>query len=108
MILCVAGACLLAYAGLGQKSDGKVIVKVNGEVKGTYSLSQYVEVKINDTNKFLIEDREVKMLEANCPDQICVKHKAISKNKESIICLPNKVIIEIVNDEKADLDAVAN
>ena len=34
------------------------------------------------------------MIRADCPDQLCVKQKAVSKNKESIICLPNKVVIE--------------
>ena len=35
------------------------------------------------------------MIEADCPDQICVNHLAISRDGESIICLPNKVVIAI-------------
>lgn len=108
VILCVAGACLFMYTKFGQKNAGKVVVKIDGEEKGTYSLSKNTEVSINNTNVFVIEDGEVKMIRANCPDQICVKHKAISKNKESIICLPNKVVVEIVSDEQADLDTIAN
>ena len=94
----------------GRESVGKVVVTVDGKVKGTYSLSDNTEVQINDTNTFVIENREVKMKESNCPDQICVHHKAISKNKETIVCLPNKVVIEITTGtgEEAEMDSVAN
>lgn len=108
VVLCVAGACLAMYTKFGQKDAGKVVVKVDGEIKNTYSLSENIEVNIEDTNVFVIENGKVKMKKANCPDQICVNHKAISKNKETIICLPNKVIIEVVSDEEADMDMIAN
>ena len=102
VVVCVAASCLLLYMRFGRESVGKV--------KGTYSLSDNTEVQINDTNTFVIENREVKMKEANCPDQICVHHKAISKNKETIVCLPNKVVIEITTGtgEEAEMDSVAN
>lgn len=108
--VCVAASCLLLYMRFGRESAGKVVVTVDGKVKGTYSLSDNTEVQINDTNTFVIENREVKMKEANCPDQICVHHKAISKNKETIVCLPNKVVIEITTGtgEEAEMDSVAN
>lgn len=108
VILCVACSGLFLYTKFGQQNAEKVVVKVNGEIKAIYLLSEDQEVKINDTNVFVIENGKVKMTEANCPDQICVKHKPILKNKESIICLPNKVIVEIVSNEKADIDVIAN
>ena len=48
------------------------------------------------------------MESADCPDQICVRQKAISKEGESIICLPNKVVVSIVGGEEKELDAVTN
>jgi hypothetical protein len=41
---------------------------------------------------------------ASCPDQICVKHKAIYKNGETIICLPNEVFVEVESSEEKDVD----
>ena len=66
------------------------------------------KIKINETNHLMIKDGQADMTEAECPDQICVEHKSISKNKETIVCLPNKVIVEIVGGEDTELDAVAN
>lgn len=108
VILCAAGVCLFINAKFGQKSAASVVVKIDGEVKETYSLMDSREVTINNSNVFVIENGKVKMKEADCPDQICVKHKAISKNKETIVCLPNKVIIEVVSDEEPELDTIAD
>lgn len=109
VIAVVACACLLLYMRFGRKEPGRVVVSVDGKVWDTYRLSDDKEIKVNQTNVFVIENGEVRMKEATCPDQICVHHKPISKNKESIICLPNKVVIEITGlDEKTELDSITN
>lgn len=108
IIVCVAVSSLVLYTKFGREGAEQVVVTVDGKVKGMYSLSEHLEVKIEGTNTFLIENREVKMEEANCPDQICVNHKPISKNKETIVCLPNKVVIEIITEKEAELDSITN
>ena len=47
------------------------------------------------------------MTEADCPDKLCVNQRAVSKNGESIICLPNKVIVTVDSSENSEFDAVA-
>ena len=108
VILVLAGVGFLIYTNLGRQSAGIVKVTVDGELFGIYSLEKEQEIKINDTNRMIIKDGQADMIEADCPDQICVDHKTISKNKETIVCLPNKVIIEIVGGEDVEMDAVAN
>ncbi len=108
VILIIAGIGFLIYLNFGKKRAGLVKVTVAGELFGTYSLEKEQEIKINDTNYLIIKDGQADMVEANCPDQICVDHKSISKNKETIVCLPNKIIVEIVGGEDTEFDAVAN
>lgn len=108
VILVFAGVGFLIYTSFGRQTAGIVKVTVDGEVFGTYSLKKEHEIEINDTNRLIIEDGQVDMVEADCPDQICVEHISISKNKETIVCLPNKVVVEIVGGEDAEIDAVAN
>ena len=43
----------------------------------------------------IIKDGEAYMQEADCPNQICVHHSPVSNKGETIVCLPNRVIIEI-------------
>ena len=56
----------------------------------------------------MIKNGKAKMTDADCPDQLCVHQKAASKNHESIICLPNKVVVEVDGSEESEFDAVAN
>lgn len=51
-----------------------------------------------------IKNQEVRMLEAPCPDHICIKQGWIKRPGQSIICVPNEVVIYI--DAEAPVDAV--
>ena len=44
----------------------------------------------------IISDGKADMESADCPNQICVHHSAISHTGETIVCLPNRVVIEVI------------
>ena len=48
----------------------------------------------------------VGFIKSDCPDKLCVHQGRISRTGQSIICLPNKIIVEIVG-KKPDVDAVS-
>lgn len=109
VIVVVIAAAFLGFHFLGkEKGNGVVEVQVDGEVYGSYSLEKEWEIEINDTNRLEITNGTARIIWANCPDQVCVHHKEISRNGESIICLPNKVVVSIVGNEDTALDAVVN
>ena len=81
---------------------------IHGNPYGTYDLNTDQTVNINESNQIRIQDRTVRMIEADCPDQICVNHLAISRDGESIICLPNKVVIAIeADDTRNEIDSIS-
>ena len=90
--------------------NGEVEVAVDGEVVMTLPLSEDTEVAIESVdggeNLLVIQDGTAKIESASCPDGICVRHYAISRDGESIICLPNRVVVTIRGGEKGDVDAV--
>ena len=68
---------------------------------------QVIEVEYNgQVNRIEIRDHQIHVLEADCPDQVCVRHSAISRNGESIICLPHEVVVSIEDGESSGADAV--
>lgn len=73
---------------------GTIRITVNGEEYGTYSLADDQVISIGSTNVCEIKDGQVKMIEADCPDHLCMKQKAIDSAGGTIVCLPNKVVIE--------------
>ena len=85
----------------------EVEIQVNGELYGRYRLEQDQEIDVNDKNKVLIKDGKVRMEDADCPDQICVNHRAISRDGERIICLPNQTVVTIRGGEEPEVDEIA-
>jgi len=75
-------------------ADGALVLTIDIE----QSEGEKFEVlSSNGINKVLVEGGAVRMIYANCPDQYCVRMGAISNVFRTITCLPNRVVIEIVN-----------
>ncbi len=114
----IAGAALfIALAWflvlqLGEQDGSRVEVLVDGNQTASYSLKENQEVLITGvnggTNLLMIEDGSAFVKEASCPDQLCVYQQAISKANETIVCLPNKVVFQVVGGEESAYDAVTD
>ena len=104
---------VLLYWASGILPEGnRELLTREGEVYGTYSLSQPQTVKIKNskgktTNVLVIRDGKADMKEADCPDKLCVHQKAISAENESIVCLPNRVVVTVTNSKKEGMDGFA-
>ena len=47
------------------------------------------------------------MTRADCPDQLCIHQGPIHIQGETIVCLPNRVVVEITgNDAEEQLDGI--
>lgn len=101
----VAGAALLLF-----KPEGDTVsVSVDGEAIAEYPLSEDREVEIESEggyNILIIEDGKARVESANCPDGICSAHRPIARDGESIICLPNKVVVEVHAAESDEPDVI--
>lgn len=54
-----------------------------------------VQGKISEMTVEIFQNR-VRIHQANCPDQICIKTGWISQSHEFILCAPNQVIVRII------------
>ncbi len=96
---------VVAFVGikLVQTQGDLVVISVGNEVIQTLSLEQEQTVQIEGENenwvKLQIKDGSADVIEASCPDQICVNHYAISKEGEPIVCLPAKIVIQIEGEK---------
>ena len=105
----VIAVVFLGIQFLTPASGGNLIIQINGETIASYPLGEDAEFEINDgTNRVKISDEKVRMVQADCPDQICVHYKAISKNHETIVCLPNKIVLTIESTNETEIDATTN
>ena len=100
ILILVFGLAVSWWSLTTNTGGDKAIVTVDGELYGTYSLSQdqTIEVAQKDghTNHITIKDGIVSMTYSTCKNQVCVNTGAISHTKDAIVCLPNKVVAEII------------
>ncbi len=97
----IAAALLFAAVYFATQKDGAyALVLKDGQEIGRYALSENITVPIKTgeevTNTLVIKDNQAFMESAVCPDQICVKHKAVSKAGQTIVCLPSKTVVKII------------
>ena len=106
LLVALAAAALFVFRSVGDT----VIVTVDGQSYGQYSLNENRTVEIkngNGYNLLVIEDGQAYVARASCPDGICSAHRPIRHNGESIICLPNKVVVEVRTTDQNQPDIVA-
>lgn len=103
---------LLGYVKFKDAKQTASFVQIykNNELYKEIPLDEDAEFTIKDgefENKIKIHDNGVEVVEANCPDKVCVKTGFINKPSQSIVCIPNKINIKII-DEKSDdkIDAI--
>ena len=111
VILVAAVAGILVIQSV-REEGAQVVITWNGQVEGTYPLDEdqtfVFDGESGGYNVVTIEDGFVFMEEANCPDQICVKHKPLNQTADPIVCLPNSLVVKVItNETENQLDGVS-
>ena len=94
---------LIALAGFGfirwtQHDGTQVIVTVDGEEVYRTDLSKdhTYEIPVEEgTNVMKIQNGEVTMSKADCPDQICVHTGKLTKPGQAAVCLPARISVRL-------------
>ena len=112
LIFCAATA-VFAYGAGGRGADA--VIEVNGELYGTYQLSHDRIIEIESEfghNEAVIEDGKIYMAESDCPDSYCLgQHRSsggIDSSNQTIVCLPNRVVISVNGDAKKTENSSGN
>ncbi len=113
LIAVLLTAALAVFGGIALFSakntkDAEAVVYLEGEEQGRYPLDQDATVKIEAAsggyNILEIHGGKADITEASCPDKICVNHRPVNHQGESLVCLPNEVVVEIVNGGEPAMD----
>lgn len=101
----LAAAALIAAVPLLHPAAeaGKVRITCRGEEYGVYALNEDRTIEVvreGHSNVVSIQSGTVHMKSADCHNQVCVDTGVISRTGETIVCLPNRVVVEILADGK--------
>lgn len=107
-VIVLVAACLWIGNLLLTDKGEYVTVYQDGVCLYQLDLHEDIELLIEGEwgrNVLSIQNDSAKMIEADCPDKLCIKQVSISKNGEVICCLPHKLIITVVSKEDKELDS---
>ncbi|MCH5267276.1 MAG: NusG domain II-containing protein [Lachnospiraceae bacterium] len=110
-ILLAALLCFGGYALFFRDDGNTVEITVDGNIYKTLSLETNTTIDIpsgkGQTNRLEIKNGKANMIEADCPDKLCVHQKQIEKNGETLVCLPHKVIVTMRSQKENTLDGIS-
>lgn len=112
ILFCILAGILLSFATFWipgwDAQDRQAVIIVDGNEYARYKLSPNFSeiIEINTQfgyNKLEIDCGKIRMLDASCEDKIDVKMGTIEKVNETIICLPNRVLVTIKGQSEVDM-----
>lgn len=112
LVVIIAGSVFLwnIYIDKKENSDSLFVeVYYNGELYDKVSLMESKRIVVETElgrNVIEVHDGKVSMVEADCRDEICIRSGVIDKVNRNIVCLPNKVHVQIVGNMEDDIDAI--
>ena len=81
--------------------DGEVILKVPLDTDWVYTVTYG-----DGHNDIIVENGTVRILDADCPRQLCVKQGAIRNAGQIIVCLSHHLTVTVVSSA-SDVDLVS-
>ncbi|MCI9079591.1 MAG: NusG domain II-containing protein [Lachnospiraceae bacterium] len=107
-------AAILFFTGYKlffHKTGNFVQITSNGKIINSLPLNKDTTITINGFNNgkniLQIKNGYASIIDADCPDKLCQKQKKIRYNGESLVCLPHKVIVSVISQEKTEIDSIA-
>lgn len=117
LIIAIIAAAVLSISLASGQNNGPTaayaVVEVNGKESLRIALGEKQAVRIFTVDGFRgksrieVKDGKVRMLESDCPDKLCVGMGWAEKTGDSIVCVPNRVVIKMTGPtEKKNVDTI--
>ena len=99
-ILLAAGLAFLFFRPQPSESLSRAEISVDGKTVMELDLSEDQALTVDGAgggyNRIQVRDGAVSVLEASCPDKVCVHTGTVRYPGETIVCLPNRMIITVI------------
>ncbi len=115
IVVIILAAAVISWFGINRlndaKSDRRVVIEISGTLYETIPLKagmeqKKVHIELRDGRHIdiVIDESGAYVEDVVCPDKICQKTGVVNKVGQSIVCLPNKVVIYIEGEAETETD----
>ncbi len=106
LVALLAGALGLAVSMGFPSAEGVFIKTPYAEYRYPIDRDRTVTVKgLLGPYVIEIKDRKVRAVESACPEKICIQRGWVYRSGDSIVCIPNNIIVRLENGSQ-DIDAI--
>ncbi|MCI8699483.1 MAG: NusG domain II-containing protein [Oscillospiraceae bacterium] len=105
--LLLLGGALALFLLATRREGGTVRVQIDGETVMELPLDQDARLVLGEgegTNTLTVSGGTAQIVQADCPDQVCVRQGAVRYAGESIVCLPHRLIVTIEGGAAGGID----
>ncbi|HOE56498.1 MAG TPA: NusG domain II-containing protein [Bacillota bacterium] len=117
-IALILAAAIISWYGINkltEPEDGRqIVIEVNGDLYRRIPMHEGMkrqEIHINLENgkyiDIIADENGAYVRDVICPDKICQKTGLVNKVGQSIVCLPNKVLVYIDGNIKPEVDGIS-
>ena len=97
-----AAACVLLALPLFSREEARFArITSRGETIKTVDLLVDQEFTVDGKNTITVQDGEIAVTWADCPDHYCMKRGFCSGGTD-IVCLPNRLVITFLGEQEVD------
>lgn len=111
LLFLVISVCIVVCNNVAQNEHLEIVVKKDSEIVSVLELDKIdspYEVCVDDNFNLIIlaEDDGVSVISSECDDKVCVNTGKITRQGQSIVCLPAHVSVELQGNSDSQLDGV--
>lgn len=99
--VCLLAALLALALWLFSPRGMTAVIRVDNTEIARLDLTEDTELTVNGTHTVVIRDGRVWVESAPCRDQICAKHPPVSREGETIVCLPYALTVTVESEGAA-------
>ena len=107
MLISISSIFYMKYIATNQ-GEKYVLVEVNGLEYKKITIdnnkeSRYLDINTKyGYNKLEVRNGKVRVIEANCKDKLDISQGFIENTGQVIVCLPNRMVVEIKSEKTPD------
>lgn len=113
IIVSLLSSGIIIYSSAKNKYQSQYVeISIGGDLYKKIPFDSSTEEKIDvktdlGENLINISKGYVQILDADCPDKVCIRDGSISKPGQVLVCLPHKVVVEIKGIKTTETDDVS-
>ncbi|MCL2285308.1 MAG: NusG domain II-containing protein [Firmicutes bacterium] len=100
-VVVILALCVYVFSTIIRANDTGIQAEIRmyGEIVKTISLDEDVVFSLAEHSaiEFIVQSGRIAFYKSDCPDQICVRNGFLHIAGQSSVCLPNRVVLFIVN-----------